>query len=272
MAVDKSGVVREINTAGKLLLNLATARRVKPVLFTSFLDATSHEIFIRHVAAAFSDGKTQGCDLKLARKETKHPIWIRMRSVAGFGQSGNLCLCSMTDISGHARKNDIEKCLAAGMNHHASKPVDKRAVINILTQFFPARTAPLQAPRHHNEATPPPVIDYQFLKECVGDNLSFLHTVVEKGKLQYQLCLEHIAKALKDDDPKTAHLYTHKLKGSVGSLGGQRAARAAESMEGALKSGERPMCVKRFKELAQEVSQFLEALSTESERPLKGGG
>jgi two-component system, sensor histidine kinase and response regulator len=143
-------------------------------------------------------------------------------------------------MTANAMKQDLDACLAVGMNDHITKPIDRTAMLATLRQWLPRNVAeadskaasPHPAPAL-SEETPPALEGFN-----VADTLSRLG--VGFGSLRKMLIrfadgqsktLDELRAAVTAGDGTAAAKHAHTIAGAAGNLGAEALRAAAKALE-----------------------------------------
>jgi len=136
-------------------------------------------------------------------------------------------------MTAHALVEERERCLAAGMNDHVTKPIDPDALFAALARWVTPRAATAGAPPTKAAATPVPAAELapaDAIPEIEGvDVVGGLKRVAGNRRL-YRSLLDQftrkqadtdvrISEALANADRETAERLAHTLKGIAGNMG-----------------------------------------------------
>ncbi len=164
-------------------------------------------------------------------------------------------------MTAHARKEDQEKCLAAGMDDYVSKPVNPRE----LKAAIARRTAATMTLPPPEPTTPAPahaeVLNFSQALELVEGNRELLCEVARIFVHQYPKALAETRRALAQEDYQTLTSMAHNLVSSVGQLGGHRAGAAARKLELMSSDGDRSRVPAALAELERELLWLRSAMS-----------
>jgi CheY-like chemotaxis protein/HPt (histidine-containing phosphotransfer) domain-containing protein len=164
-------------------------------------------------------------------------------------------------MTAHARKEDQEKCLAAGMDDYVSKPVNPRE----LKAAIARRTAATMTLPPIEPPTPAPaqadVLNFSQALELVEGDRALLCEVARIFVNQYPRALAETRRALAQKDYQTLTSTAHNLVSSVGQLGGQRAGAAARKLELISSDGDRSQVPAALAELERELLWLRSAMS-----------
>ena len=176
-------------------------------------------------------------------------------------------------MTAHAMSGVLEKCLAAGMNGHITKPIDMRSLYRILAQWLPPGDAS-QAPTVNLASAVDAGIR---LPEAVAglDTEAALARLGQKRALYQQILLnfaeEHSSKAEEIDTAfaegrtEDAAKMLHTIKGVCGNLGMVRLFDAVVSLESSIKARRIPVNkVRDFHEAFTEIMGALAELARDS--------
>ncbi len=195
--------------------------------------------------------------------------------IRGDGRFASLPIIAMT---AHATIEERQRCLAAGMNDHVSKPIDPGALFETLGHYHrpagagdagstPLAAAPHDAmssgrsteERHAEEATLPSVEGLDTsdgLLRVAGNRVLYLKLLRQFADQQSN-APDRIEECLATGDHDAAERLAHTLKGVAGNLGaGAVQAAAAEFEKGIASRGEAP----RIETLRQRVAEELAGL------------
>ncbi len=159
-------------------------------------------------------------------------------------------------VTAHAMKGDRDRCLAAGMDGYVSKPIRTEALFDAIDAAIERR------PQEAHAAAPvePLVLDEQALLAVVSRDWELVRELARVFREESPPRLEEMRTALEDGDCKALRNAAHTLKGSAGSLCGQRAADAALRVEQLADAGDLARAGEAFAALAREVARLQRAL------------
>ena len=161
----------------------------------------------------------------------------RIRADARFA---GLPIIAMT---AHAMAEERERCLAAGMADHITKPIDPEAMFRTLARWVkPAAGGAKRAMAATPRDAPPPLPEIvgldaaAGLKRVAGNRRLYLDLLRQFGQHQADAS-QRIAAAMAAGDAATAERIAHTVKGVAGNLGFGALQSAAEQAETALRGG-----------------------------------
>jgi len=171
----------------------------------------------------------------------------KLRSDSRFG---TLPIIAMT---AHATMEERQRCLAAGMNDHISKPIDPGMLFETLARFYkPAARSSSSSPAAAatSSSLPPatsPANDANPISNVSGlDSKDGLARVAGNRKLYLKLlrqfveqqgpALDQVTAALTESDLPLAERLAHTLKGVAGNIGAKSVQNAAGSLEKAIRA------------------------------------
>ncbi|QTA87238.1 response regulator [Desulfonema magnum] len=117
-------------------------------------------------------------------------------------------------LTAHAFKNEREACLAAGMNDHISKPINKKELLEIIEKFLPSR---------EREASEQPI-----LKKALNSELK------ERTRLEIEL----LRKAISSQDENLTEYHAHKLKSMASDMSASKMVDEVFRLELAVRKGD----------------------------------
>ena len=153
-------------------------------------------------------------------------------------------------MTANALSSDQEKCLLAGMNDYVSKPIDTTQLLSIIAywinkgQAVPVKPA-LEVPTACSSTSGVLSMSKEQIPQLVGiDVQTGLCRLGGNQKLYFELlvkfqkihvhAIKEIRFALDQDDPKTAKILAHTLKGAAGNIGAHDVYLIADAFEAAL--------------------------------------
>ncbi|NCC26879.1 MAG: PAS domain S-box protein [Gammaproteobacteria bacterium] len=153
---------------------------------------------------------------------------------------------------------DRERVLAAGMNDHVSKPIDRQQLVSALLRWLPARVEAQPA-----EPEPEPVMtsatesaavadetsavalhldgfDLPRTRQRLGDDETLLRVILGSFLREFQDWSAALAAARAAADTKTAVRLVHTIKGAAANVGAVQVQATAEALEAALQDEVEP--------------------------------
>ncbi|MBF0610911.1 MAG: response regulator [Magnetococcales bacterium] len=149
----------------------------------------------------------------------------------------NLPILAMT---ANVMAEDLERCLAAGMNGHVGKPIDREALLSALLQWIPPREKPMisSVPVQMRESLDIPDslpgIDVSAALERIDGNQQVFCSLLLEFYRGFSQVGEQIRGALASHDPKnweTANRLAHNVKGMAGNISAMELYYAAQALE-----------------------------------------
>jgi PAS domain S-box-containing protein len=183
-------------------------------------------------------------------------------------------------MTAHAMKGDRERCLAAGMDGYASKPIRIKELEQTLAELFPSSAARGDI---STESQAHGVLDHAALLAGVDGNRRLLNKIVRLFLADYPQRLAEIKEAIRRADAATLATAAHALKGSVGNFEAKNAFTTTLRLETIGRNGDLADADDLFATLqsqlallAEELRKLTTSASTRTARtrkaePRKGG-
>jgi two-component system sensor histidine kinase/response regulator len=167
-------------------------------------------------------------------------------------------------MTAHATVDERQRCAAAGMVDHVSKPIDPAALYDVLARFRPGGPAPERTPAPPARETPPwslPAIDgldtAQGLRRVAGNQTLYVSLLRQLLDGQADAALR-IRESLDRGERNAAEHLAHTVKGVAGNLAAGPVQAAAGALEKALREGAEPT---RVEALRTRLGEALHRLS-----------
>ncbi|MBF0455861.1 MAG: response regulator [Magnetococcales bacterium] len=147
-------------------------------------------------------------------------------------------------MTASAMVQDVEKCLAAGMNSHIAKPFDVKELFATLARWIEPKQAQSTPPATTNpdgEAGLPdhlPGIHIDKALRIMDDDKALLARMVSRFPLNNSQAIPDIRLALEQGDVDTAQRVAHSLKGVAGNIAAVELSTTAAEMEQAFLKGD----------------------------------
>ena len=183
-------------------------------------------------------------------------------------------------MTAHSMVGDLEKCVAAGMDDHVSKPIDPAVLYSAIAKYVvpdqKQKVASLE-----QEMIPVPATTKDSFQDLPGIDVTLgLARVLNKKKLYVQLlgkfkrdystAVEEIA-LLSEDKEKRGELqqFIHTLKSVAGNVGAMDLHQSVENLEKAIQNDAVEEMDSTLNNMTQHLKQVLSGLDTlaEEEKP-----
>ncbi|NPA95668.1 MAG: PAS domain S-box protein [Thermodesulfobacteria bacterium] len=181
-------------------------------------------------------------------------------------------------LTAHAFKEEVAKCIKAGMNDYLTKPIDNHRLVTVLKKWLPfyyeePRTSKLddseQIPdspgdaseaneAHSNEL---PVFDKEDFSTRTMNDEELGRQVLILFMDSFREQLEKLAVAIEEGDSNEIMRIAHSIKGSSANIGAKRLSEIAMQMEKKAETGDLEDIEERFEALKEAFQDFSEDVS-----------
>jgi PAS domain S-box-containing protein len=128
-------------------------------------------------------------------------------------------------------KGEREKCLAAGMDDFATKPVVENTLMQLIQKWLPAEKSANIESKIIENGVPSTHLDLNAIKALTGDDDNFIKEVLSLTKIELTASLKTITQQINKGDLKGINLSGHKLNGTALSAGLPVLAKMASRLE-----------------------------------------
>ncbi len=181
-------------------------------------------------------------------------------------------------MTAHAKLEDREDCLKAGMDDYATKPIRRNELLSVVEKWTQQNDATHQPATE----TPPPVdqrpnntiqaIDFQAaIKEFDGDE-EFLNSVIEGFLEHSNQQIATITEALKNQDTETVRKEAHAIKGGSANLMAIPLSQAAKNLEELAAANQIEKLDECFQHVCSEIKRLVAELPQATAVPKRSAG
>jgi two-component system, sensor histidine kinase and response regulator len=176
-------------------------------------------------------------------------------------------------MTANAMAGDRDQCFEAGMDDHVAKPIDVKLLLAALERWVEADAGPADntgAPAHAAQRRDAGVIDHAAALQRLGGKQHLLDRLGASFVASESGVAERIRRLLDEGQPEAAMRAAHTLKGLAASVGANRLAGAAGTLETALQGPGGAASQEMLQVLHREVGDVVAELS--SRGPLANAG
>ncbi len=146
-------------------------------------------------------------------------------------------------MTAHAMKGDRERCIEAGMDDHFTKPIDSKAVLQILHRWLPKispetqqsapeKTFPApETPGIEPSSDTLPILDPEQVIALTGGNVAMYERITKVFLKHLPERLEELRAAFSEENTPEITRLAHSIQGATGSVGGKRLRQLALQLE-----------------------------------------
>jgi CheY-like chemotaxis protein len=262
-------------TAGRRLrVLLAEDNPVNQRLARTILEKQGHTVVLAHNGReALARAQAETFDIVLMDVQMPEMDGLAATAAIREIETRTGAHLPIVGVTAHAMKGDRERCLAGGMDGYVSKPIRPVALFAAIDEVT-AGKAPAAPPAEKAPEEKVPAEKVAAEKVATGevlDEAGLVALVSSDGQLLKELAglfledsplrLSEIRTALETSDFVSLRMAAHTLKGSAGSLYGQRTADIALRIEQAAEEGNIAQARDVFPALSEEVVKLQQALT-----------
>ena len=150
-------------------------------------------------------------------------------------------------MTANAMKGDLDACLAAGMDDHVTKPIERKSLLQTLRRWLPARSPFSEdvtpGPRLPTGGDMPTLegIDVAGSLERLGLELESLQRMLVKFADGKSAMFDPLRAALAAGDSEAVAKHAHAIAGAAGNLGANALHAAAKALERAGRNGDKDL-------------------------------
>jgi len=189
-------------------------------------------------------------------------------AIRALGRKARVPIVAMT---AYAMQGDADRCLAAGMDAYASKPIHPAELIALVERLA---GGPVQPPARSAEAapaSPDPSPDEAFdfdeaLRRCFGARQMFVE-MVDFLEAEAPALLGRIRAAIERGEAPEAANAAHRLRGTLLYLGARPAQEAALQVERAGMAGDPAAAGVALQDLQRRIEQLRPLLAAHRTKP-----
>ncbi|MEO5340203.1 MAG: response regulator [Magnetococcus sp. MYC-9] len=227
--------------------------------------------------------KLQQRSFDLVLMDIQMPLMDGLEATREIRRLDSQRLLPIVAMTAHAMRGDRERSLAAGMNDHITKPIDRDLLYAVLLRWIPARQGGLESHASVVEipwqgtSLPLPgttVVDWEEGLARLGGNEPLYRQIVGRFWHGQQHTVAELAAALQRGDRDTARRLVHTVFGVAANLGARMLASAAADLELAiLQRSETEALLDRFARAMRQLLGVLEGVvNCSSVPPLSADG
>ncbi|HWJ20180.1 MAG TPA: response regulator [Geobacterales bacterium] len=169
-------------------------------------------------------------------------------------------------MTAHAMAEERDRCLAAGMRAHITKPIDPELLYRTLTQFYrPGHAAAVPA-RSVNHSPSPDVpleidgLDVEDGLRRVAGNMKLYRSLLGQFVEQQADTVSAVRAGLETQDFALVERLVHTLKGVSANLGAKGVSRLSAELEGSLKNRDVGSLEAALSGMRVELARVIEAI------------
>jgi len=180
------------------------------------------------------------------------------RAIRALPACGNIPIIALT---ANAMAGDRGECIAAGMNEHLAKPIDRARLTELLRKFLPVSAVSESVPARALE----PAVDVVALRGVTGADAELERAIAETFRESARELLHQLDRAVSCGDDRALQRHAHALKGAAASLRATRLTALAAALQSTgtpITRDERRSQLATLQSEVERVGEFLRALTS----------
>ncbi len=144
-------------------------------------------------------------------------------------------------MTANAMLGDRERCLEAGMDDYLAKPINPKALADVMERWLLLRSdspATIPAPTASTTTAPPAVLDVTPLLERLSQDVTLARTILEAFLAEIPERMGALHNSLEAGNARDAEIIAHAIKGAASQVGGESLRSEAGRLEHLARSGQ----------------------------------
>ena len=216
--------------------------------------------------------KVKQTDYDLVLMDIQMPIMDGLEATKHIRQLPKCRELPVIAVTAHAMEGDKQLCIAAGMNDHVPKPIDKKQLFDAMIKWIPPKpslTIPaIQKIHEHIGPYLPEAlvgIDIMAGVQRLDGNRTLYRSLLINFSQEFSQVAEQVKTCLIDggtEEVATARRLVHSIKGMAGNLAAMELRKTALDLEKAIAENKKALWHDLLNSFSQSIATVLDSIAT----------
>ncbi len=200
-------------------LLLAEDNEINQQIAVELLQGAGAAVQVAHNGREALDALQAGQTFDAVLMDLQMPVMDGLQATHAIRSDPRHAALPIIAMTAHAMASERERCLAAGMVDHVTKPIDPQALFRALARWVSAARVPTAAPSAGAALPVLPGLDSVAGLARVGGNQALYLRLLDQFAERQADAGNRVAQALRSGDAQGAQRIAHTVRGVAGNIG-----------------------------------------------------